>query len=248
MIRTVVVENEVNAQKLLTTILKQYVPDLELIGVSGSVKASLELIESNQPDLVFLDIELDDGTAFDLLEKIENQCFKLIFVTAYDNFALKAFEYEAIDYIVKPYSPKEVIKAVKRVEQIPFFDSFRDELIALVEKEKSRSARITISNADGIFIIKITDITRLEGQRSYCKFYLKTGEKILASKPLKEFEESLPDHNFFRVHQSHLINLDYIKQFSKEDGGYIIMENLDKVPIAKRRRKEFLDSIANRNI
>jgi two-component system LytT family response regulator len=240
MIRTVVIENEVNAQKLLVSILKEYTDIIEIIGVVGSVEGARMLIEKNKPELVFMDIELDDGNAFDLLEKIENRSFKLIFVTAYDNYALKAFEYEAIDYLVKPYSPNEVVKAVNRVQQIPVFDTFRDELLALLIKEKNQNAKITLSTVDGIDIVRIGDIIRLEAERSYCSFFLKGGKKIMVSKPLKEFEAILPSVTFFRVHQSHLINLDFVRQVSNEDGGCINMENGEKVPLAKRRKKEFI--------
>lgn len=243
MIRSLIIEDEVSAQKLLASILQEHIPTVSIIGVAGSVKDAQVLIESLKPDLVFLDIELDDGNAFDLLERIEHRSFKLIFITAYDKYALKAFEYEAIDYIVKPYSPREIVKAVSQVEEKPDFHLFRDELIELLKKERYQNAKITISNAEGIDIIRLGNIIRLEGDRSYCRFFTLAGEKIMVSKPLKDFENQLPIEHFFRVHQSHLINLNYVKKVSNEDGGYILMSNGDRVPLAKRRKKDFLKTL-----
>jgi two-component system LytT family response regulator len=240
MIRSIIVENEIKAQKLLISILRDFVGNVEVLGTATRTDDAQELINRTKPDLVFLDIELDDGNAFDLLEKTDHRNFKLIFLTAYDRYALKAFQYEAVDYIVKPYSPNEIIKAVKRVDRIPVFELYRDELLALAQRERTDSGRITVSNSDGLQVLKVAEIVRLEGDRSYCTFYLVNGERILVSRPLKDFEKVLPADAFFRVHQTHLVNLNYVKKISTEDGGFILMENRDQVPLAKRRRKEFI--------
>lgn len=245
MVRTAIIEDEVDAQSLLSSIIKEYCPSLQLVGIAGNISDGIALIEESKPDLVFLDIELEGGTSFQLLDRLKHMSFRIIFTTAYDQYALKAFKYETIDYILKPYSPQDVIKSIERVRRTQHDIAIFNRLEYLIEQnDTSQNTKINIQTCEGISLISISDIVRLEADRSYCFVYLSDGERLLVSKPLKDFESQLPEDQFFRVHSTHLINMEYINKYIKEDGGFIIMTDGSHVPLARRRKHEFLMKIS----
>ncbi len=242
----VIIENERDSLNLLMNLIKEYCPDLNYLGSAGTITEGVKTISSLQPDLVFFDIELDDGKSFEILDKLGHKDFKVIFTTAYDQYAIEAFQHEALDYILKPYTPSHIIKAVtKAKESIKkdfMFEAFQD----LLQRNTNKKQSITIATSEGIDVIKIDEILRCQAKQSYCEIYLVNGDKKLVSKALSEVEKLLSFTNvFFRTHASHLVQLKYVKQISSKDGDIIYMNNQDAVPLARRRKKAFLAALNN---
>lgn len=242
MLYSIIIEDELDAQNLLSNILKEYCPSVQVVGIASNMQEGIKLINSLQPKLVFLDIQLGERTGFQLLDQLVNPNFQLIITTAYPDFAVKAFQYEALDYVLKPYTPNNIISAVKRSEKKLNSDSVYQKLESLISEQRN-VAKINLHTAEGIILINIEDIIRVEADRAYSCIYLVNGQKELVSKPLKEIQEMLPSHLFYRLHTSHLINLHQLEKYSKEDGGYAVMSDQSKIPIARRRKNEFMDWI-----
>lgn len=244
MVRVAIIENEVDAQALLSSIIREYCPSLEVVGMAKNITDGLSLIENANPDLVFLDIEIDGGTSFQLLDKLNHSSFNIVFTTAYDQHALKAFKYGAVDYLLKPYSPQDVLKSVDRVKRSLYDQAIFNRLDYLIKNTGSpQNMKVSIPTSEGVNVIAVNDIVRLEADRSYCFICLSDGGKLIVSKPLKDMQEILPANMFFRVHTTHLINIEYIDRYKKEDGGYVIMNDESTVPIARRRKQEFLEML-----
>jgi len=245
MLRTIIIEDELDAQNLLSKIINEYCPDLKLIGIAGDIEESRKLIESEFPDLVFFDIEIGGGNSFDLLTKLKNRKFKVVFTTAYEEYALRAFKFDAIDYILKPYSPKDVISAVGKVKQRTYDESIFNRLDFLVKQtQQSTNGKISVPTSEGLHIFNVSDIMRLEADRAYCHIYLSDSTKVMLSKPLKDIEDQLPKDIFFRSHASHLLNTNYVEKYLNKDGGYALMTDGSQVPVARRRKQEFLDFLS----
>ena len=242
-IRTIIVEDERASQELLSTIVSEYCPYLQLVGVAESVEVAYSLIQNNQPDLIFLDIHIGQETGFDLLDSLEEKDFKIIITTAHEEYALKAFKYEAVDYILKPYTPKDVIKSVERIkEKMDESKAFQKLEKSIKNSQYNRDfEKLTISTSDGLRVFKIEHLTRIEGSGAYCKIFSLESKPLLISKTLKEIEKLLPPSQFFRPHDSHIINMRHVKEFKKGDGGVVILENGEQIPVSRRRKQEFLD-------
>ncbi len=210
------------------------------------VKQGVEAIETEHPDIVLLDINLPDGTGFDLLKQIIFINFKLIFVTAYEEFALKAFEFSAIDYILKPVDPAKLAQAVLKAKEIVENESLNLRLKALFANINTQSdihKKLVLKTSDNIYVIDTKEIMRCESEESYTRFFLTDNKHILVSKNLIEFDNLLQEFGFFRTHRSHLINLSYIDHFSKKDGGYVVMKDGAQIPISRRKKDEFINVI-----
>jgi len=240
--KALIIENEISASKLLIKILEDYCNGIEVAAVGKSIKEGFQLIQSHDPDLVFLDIELDDGQSFDLIEMFETKRFKIIFTTAYDQYALKAFRYDAVDYILKPYTPKSVSTAVNRVLEREK-DSKSFQKLNDIIKNGMSTDRLSLSTSEGIRICNINEIVRLEASSSYCTLYLSNDEKLMVSKPLGDIEEKLPKHQFFRIHTSHTVNCDYVKNIISQDGGAVELKDGKLLPLARRRKQEFIEQL-----
>lgn len=218
-------------------------PELKVIGKAKSVVEAAKELHNSNPDIIFLDIMLGDGTGFDLLEIYPNLKAKIIFVTASDEYAIKAFKFAAIDYVLKPYSDEDIKKAVnKAIQQL---QPNKNQLDVLQEAFRTRRSpkKISLHTQDKISVVTIENIVRCQSDDNYTKFYLQDGTSILVSKTLKYFADLLIDSNFIRVHQSHLVNLKYIKEYIKSDGGYLLLVNKETVPVSVRKRAELIDAI-----
>lgn len=244
-IKTLIVEDELASQQLLSTIIIDYCPNLHLVGVADNIDNAFAFIEELNPGLIFLDIHIGNQTGFDLLDRINQKNFKIIITTAHDEYALKAFKYEAIDYILKPFSPKDVIKSVQRiVEKLEESKAFlKIEKVIKENFQTKETGKISIPTSEGLKVIKLDNITRIEGSGAYCRIFSIDTKAHLISKSLKELEAILPSNQFFRVHDSHIINMKHVKEYRKEDGGVVILENDDQVPVSKRKKQEFLDKV-----
>lgn len=249
MLKVAIIEDEVDAQLLLSSILVEYISDIKIVGISGDFKGSLQLLNSTQPDVVFCDIQLEDCNVFQILEKVTYSNFNLIFTTAYDQFAINAFQHNACHYLLKPFAPNDVKEAMSRVSKNPLNRKIVDELKDYLEREKTRSLqKIAINTEIGIQMIAVNEIIRIEANRSYSTMYFEMSDKLVLSKPLKELEENLPKSIFYRVHASHLININHVKQWLKKDGGELVLSDGSTVPIARRRKKEILNLLLSNKL
>lgn len=249
MIRTIIVDDEPSAINVLSLLLKKKCrEDVEIIATSGSPQEGRALIEKLSPDLVFLDIEMPGMTGIDLLRSFTNPTFRVVFVTAYDAFAIEAFRLSAVDYLLKPVEADDVVKAVNKIRNDMSHNnniSLRLEKLEklLLHNSAPPETKIAIGMADKIVFVNIHDILYCEAQGSYTNLYLKDGKKMMASKSLGDFESQLSAHKFFRIHHHYLISLNHVKEFQRQDGGYVIMENKKNLEVSQRKRKDFLDAI-----
>jgi two-component system LytT family response regulator len=249
MIRVVIIDDERNAINSIELIINEYCTNAEVVGTASSAADGRNIILSQQPDLVFLDIEMPRGNGFDLLEMLPERNFEIIFITAYNNFAIKAFKYSAIDYILKPIDIEEFIEAVDKAEKRinekkqPAPRSMSKYDVLLDNIRSSKPTKIMVPTSEGQIYIDIKEISRIEAEGSYSMLYLTNDSKILVSKNLKEFETMLGDSDFFRPHNSHLINLEHVKKYVVKDGGYIEMTDGTIVPISRRRKEFFIEKM-----
>ncbi|MEL7124544.1 MAG: LytTR family DNA-binding domain-containing protein [Bacteroidota bacterium] len=240
-----IVDDEQQARSTLQKLLQIHCNNTEVVGLAANLKQAKTLLSKISPDLLLLDINLGKETGFDLLNQLTTNNFSLVFTTAYDEFALKAFKYHAIDYLLKPIDPDALTKVVERVRNHKNRVDLQNIPLLLQSIQSQTFDRITISTSEGISFLLLKDIIRLQSDRSYTTFYLQGRNKITISKNLKEFEEILPSDQFFRIHQSHIINLKQVNMILKQDGGYLLMTDQAKLPIS-RRRKNMLMELLNK--
>lgn len=238
-IKAILIDDESNSRDTLKEMLRRYC-DIEILGEADGVKTGLEMIQILKPNLVFLDIKMNDGSGFDLLKKVKEQNFHVIFTTAFDQFAIKAFRFSALDYLLKPIDIDELKAAVdkflKRVETES--ESYKSKLDNLIHNEESPKDfhKVVFSTSEGMHIIEIAKIIRCEADDYYTKIHVENRKLIMVSKTLKEVESLLKGNNFIRNHKSHLVNLNYIKTYVKSDGGYLILNNGEKIPVSRRKK------------
>lgn len=236
--KAVIVDDIKESRINLLADLRDYCPDVEVIGEADGVVSALKLLKQQTPDLVFLDIQLLDGSGFDILELLPKVDFKVIFTTASDAFAIKAFKFSAIDYLLKPIDPDELMHAVKQAKHQQAIEKSQLEVLMSGLKKNETTKRLALHTTERVHLVEVTDIVHCVASDNYTQFVLKDGSKILVSKTLKSFETLLQEEGFFRVHQSHLINIKHIKTLIKRDGGFVLMANGDEIPIASRKRAE----------
>ena len=249
MTTAVIIDDDSNLRSGMKGLLAMFAPQLEIVGEAATVLTGITIIENLKPQVIFLDIQLNEGTGFDILEKITKKHGKVesqvVFITAHEEFAIKAFRFSALDYLLKPIDPSELKKVIKKIDKtIEKNNEFStiELLLENIKKEKNNFKRIALSNSDGIHQFEISDIIRCESDDNYTKFFIKNGRIVLISKTLKEYEELLKDSGFLRVHQSHLINLKYLKSYIKKEAGNIIMLDNTNIPISQRK-KELLQDV-----
>ncbi|WP_445454260.1 LytR/AlgR family response regulator transcription factor [Flavobacterium sp. 25HG05S-40] len=242
MITTILIDDDDNLRAGMKTLLTRYAPEITIIGEADSVKTGTELLLSHQPQVVFLDIHLGDGSGFDLLEEVNKRGklnSQIVFITAHEQYAIKAFRFSALDFLLKPVDPEELEKVIAKIKTVLVKNdsvAHIDLLLENIRKKVDNFKRIALSTSDGIHLFEISDIIRCESEDNYTKFYIKNNKPILISKTLKEYEELLTEHGFERIHQSHLINLSYLKSYIKKDGGYVVMSDNSNLPISQRKR------------
>jgi two-component system LytT family response regulator len=247
MLKAVIVDDEPKSCEALNQILNDFITDVQVVGIVHNVKDAIEAIENYKPDVVFLDIEMHTETGFDLLGQIDKIDFEVVFTTAFQQYALKAIKFCAIDYLLKPIDVNELESAVEKVKKkrsegnmSKNFEMFLQNL----RNTNSGTHQIALSTNEGLIFVHVNEIIYCEADGPYTYFFLKKGDKITVSKNLKEYEDLLSDHNFFRVHKSYLINLGEMKKYIKGDGGYVIMTNNKEVAVSKRKKDAFLAKLS----
>lgn len=246
MLKALIIDDEENSRAALKGKLDLFCPDIRPITEAGDIDSAISEMVSGKPDVMFLDVKLAGETGFELLERVRDEEIQwngqVIFTTAHDEFALKAIKFSALDYLLKPIDPEELVKAVRKVQQINSVEPTENVSVLLENFRSATSSpkKIVIPSSDGMHIIKVSDILRCESSSNYTQFVLKTGKNLLASKTLKEFDNMLSDHNFERIHKSHLVNMNYVKRYVQSDGGYVIMEDDSRIPVANRKKEHLM--------
>lgn len=244
MIKCVLVDDETNALEMMEWLLKTYCPQVETVALCNTAETGIEAIYRHKPDVVFLDIEMPRMNGFDMLEQIKNLSFEVVFCTAYDQFAIKAFKYAALNYLLKPVDPDDLKATIQRVEEkkaIPSREQFALLLQHINQPPKLTPARIALTTGDGLIFVATGEIIYCKAESNYTNVVLTGGRKIMVSRVLKELDETLGGADFYRVHSSFLININHVKKFIRGEGGYIVMDNDDNITISRSRRQEFME-------
>lgn len=252
MITALLIDDDVNLRNGMKSLLSRYASEIKIVGEADSVKTGIEAMQEFEPQVVFLDIQLGDGTGFDILEEIAHKKGKstshIVFITAHEQYAIKAFRFSALDFLLKPVDPEELEKVIVKIKNVlSKSDSYAhiDLLLENIRKKVDNFKRIALSTPDGIHLFEISDIIRCESEDNYTKFFIRNNKPILISKTLKEYEELLTEHGFERIHQSHLINLSYLKSYIKKDGGYVVMADDSNLPISQRKKERLQELLKN---
>jgi len=245
MYHTIIIDDDQLARKGLMCILEHNFTEIEIMGEADGVASGLALIKEFEPDLVFLDIEMPDGTGFRLLEQLPTVNFKVVFTTSYRDYAITAFKYSAFDYIVKPILTANVRSIINRIKEIPVL--LEKQRIEVLRKNMTQTndedTTIALPEINGFSIIKVKDIIRCEGERNYSRIFFIDGKSVLISRTLLEFDNMLVTHGFFRIHRSHLISLRNVNRYLKSDGGVIEMIDKTQLPVSPKFKDELLNRL-----
>lgn len=243
MVRSVIIDDEPMARESLNLLLQQYCPEVEVIGEAGDINQGVDLIRSKQPELLFLDIQLMDGTSFDILNQLEKHHYKIIFITAFEEYAINAFKFSAIDYLLKPVNPDELKMAVEKVQQFLSREQREKTWQTLLENLSNFSAdqrKIVLRTNESMHIVSLHQIIRCQSEKNYTIFFLTSGIHVMVSKTLKEYEELLVPFGFIRVHQSHLVNVNHLCRYEKTEGGQLVLSDHSTIPVSVRKKEDLM--------
>ena len=244
--RALIIEDEAQAISALKSELKLHCSDVEIIGEAKSVKDGIEKIKLLNPELIFLDIQLSDGLGFDILELNKDYNFKVIFTTAYSQYAIKAIKFSALDYLLKPIDSQELIFAIEKALK----NSKNDESIKIqnfIQNKNEAKKKIALQTSEGFSIFEIETIIRCSAESNYTCVYFANGKKTLFSKTLKEFEDLLCTSGFERIHHSHIINLNHLVNFINKDGGYVLLSDKSTLPVSQRKKTQLISTLNSFN-
>lgn len=248
MIKAVIIDDEPAMQDVNRLLLNEYFPEIHLAGIANSVETGVQLIKTEKPQLVLLDIELGSGSGFQVLQQLKPYSFKVVFITGFDSYALKAIKFSALDYILKPVNEIEFQQAIQRaVNEIGNQENHEQQTQHLLDsfRKEIGPKKLVLKTAESMHIIDINDILFCQSDNSYTTFYIENNEKIVVSKSIGEYEDLLADFSFFRPHQSFLVNLNHVKKIDKSDGGFIIMKNKKEIPVSVRQKKKLISLLEN---
>ena len=241
MLKAILIDDEPNSVKLLSLQLQEHCPQVEVVAKCTSSTQGLECIESIKPDIVFLDIEMPIMNGFQLLEKLDEINFCLVFVTAYDAFALKAFRFSALDYLLKPIEKEALKEAVRKAEKQHRVDEKQIDMLKTQIHSGQLPQKLAVPYSGGILFIELKEIVFCEADSNYTKIVLTSGKSLLLTKTLRDVQEFLQERNFQRVHRQYLINLDHIKEYVRGEGNYLIMSNNVNIPVSRNQKEELLN-------
>lgn len=244
MIRCVLVDDEADSLEVIAMLLKTYCPAVKIEAACNSAEKGIAAIEQYRPDVVFLDIEMPNMNGFDMLEKFDELFFDVVFITAYHQFAIKAFRYSALNYLLKPVDPDDLLETIRRIEKnktVPLKEQMELLMQTVASPAAQTIARIALTTSYGMLFVETKDIVYCESDNNYTSVKMKGGKKILVSKTLKEIDDTLSGTDFYRIHNSYLVNLGHIQKFVRGDGGYVVMDDETIVTISRTKKQEFLD-------
>jgi len=247
MVKCVIVDDELKSRESIKILLEEFCQNAQVCATCQNVKEAIAAIQEHSPDVVFLDIQMQRETGFDLLEQLKNIEFEVVFTTAYSEYAIKAFKFSAIDYLLKPVDIGELQRALEKVEKklngkiSPRLEQLLGNLKAT--PSHSQDVKITLPSSDGLIFVKLTDIMYCEASSNYTFIHTQDGKKHVVSRTLKEYEDLLVDHDFFRIHNSFLVNIKTIKKYVRGEGGYVVLNNDVSLDVSKRRKEAFLSRI-----
>jgi len=246
MTKVLIIDDETRTRELIAKMIDSFGFDVQCIPEGENVQSGIEAIQKHNPDIVFLDIQMPDGTGFDVIRSIEDKSFEVIFITAHEEFAIKAIKFSALDYLLKPVDTAELKAALERAlesidanKEVKQFDALQSNI------NPSENRRLVLKTQESVHVVDLDDIIRCEADRNYTSFFLVGGKKILVSKTLKEYENLLSNHNFLRVQQSHLINIDFVDRYDKKNGGAVVMKDGSEVPLSPAKREVFFKRLEN---
>ena len=254
MITAVIIEDETRFLSAFRSVLQSSCPEVKLLGDAGSINTARELINSVRPDIIFLDIQLSDGSAFDLIKILQSHSEKdpalklrIIFTTGFNQFAIQAFRFSAIDYLLKPIVKDELIDAVNKARNLIAAQGTENQYKVLLDNvvKSDVEKKICLSTVGEMRICEVSEIIRCEAEHNYTTFYFTNGKPLMISKTIKEYDDMLKNFGFERVHQSHLVNLRQIKSYLKKEGGFLLLNDGTEVPIARRKKDQVLEKIKN---
>lgn len=244
--KIVIIDDENRTRELIARMIDSFGFDVVTIPEGDNVQSGIEAIEKHQPDIVFLDIQMPDGTGFDVIRSIENKTFEVIFITAHEEFAIKAIKFSALDYLLKPIDSTELKAALEKAldtidekKESSQFDALQKNI------NPTEKRRLVLKTQESVHVVELDQIIRCEADRNYTSFFLKDNKKILVSKTLKDYETLLSGHNFLRVQQSHLVNIDYVDRYDKKNGGAVVMKDGSEVPLSPAKRDLFFKRLEN---
>ncbi len=246
MLKTVIIDDDYVSRMILRDMLEKFLDNIEILGEAGTVADGVKLIENTDPELVLLDISMPDGTGFDLLDKLKSINFKLIFITAYSEYAVKAFKYSAFDYIIKPLNVEDLTKAIKRIPHIKQVDNkvrvktLKDNLLS---NEETTSKTVALPEINGFAIINAEDIVRCEGKRNYTRIIFKDSSEKIVSRTLLEFEHLLAPLGFVRIHRSHLVNFQNVVRYIKSAGGMVELKTGELLKVSPKHKENLLNKL-----
>jgi two-component system, LytTR family, response regulator len=248
MIRSIIIDDEINGAESLQLMLQKCCDGkIAIEAVCNSAKEGFEKILSLRPDLVFLDIQMPHMNGFELLAHLPQRDFQVIFTTAFDDYAIQAFKVNAIDYLLKPIDPDDLLQAVSKARKKIMTESGRneqvDQLLRQIKQQRYEVKKLAIPGGDGVTFIELEDIPRIEADSNYTTIYTHAGKKYIVAKTLKEYEELLEDYNFLRIHSSTLINLRYVEKYIRGDGGFVMMKDGSQVEVSRRKKQELIDRL-----
>lgn len=244
-LKILIVEDEINGQITLKNIIQQFSSHQHEIAIAPSVSEALSTTISFAPDLVFLDVHLSDGTGFTYLEQLQKISFNLVFVTAFDHYAQKAIKFAALDYILKPFEPDEIVTAIAKAEKNLEDQSLQTKIDFLLKEQTNKNDKIILPTQDGFEIQSLSDIAFINAENNYSIFNTKAGSEIIVTKTLKYFENLLAASSFLRIHQSYLVNVNYIKKYIKGEGGFVVVLDLE-LPVSRRKKEALLKELSSK--
>lgn len=246
MISTLIIDDEADSREILQSLIESDFPHLKLKATADSVASGLEAVQEFQPDLVFLDIQMPDGTGFDLLEQVKQVDFEVVFVTAFDTYAIQAFQYSAYAYLMKPVDLVQLEQVMQRLEKhLGYAKKSEAERLKVLsewyDQDNQQVKKVVLENFDGFNVLYLKDIIYLQGDGNCTRFYTESGKSILVTRTLKEYERLLEAHGFYRIHKSFLINLRHVQSFQRSEGGLVILSGQHQLQVSRRRKKGLMD-------
>lgn len=248
-IRTIIVDDETHSRETISEMIKIYCTDVRIVDQADSVRSGVLSIRKHKPDLVLLDIKMPDGTGFDLVRQMEQINFKIIFITAYEEYAIKAFKFSALDYLLKPIDPEELTMAVEKARNLMKNENLNQQINEFLTQmnrfqKYGTGKKIVLKTSDNLFVVDTNDIISVESDENYCHFHLVNNENILVSRSIKEYIKLLEEHTFYRAHKSYAININHVKRYNRDENS-CVMSDGSVIPVSYRKKDKLFDLFKN---